>query len=100
MLPGDSSVVRITEAAELGYGALKEEVRLRRPNVVTVFLWITGIAILVMTSYVVVTWQGPVTMRDHLLLVLAGSSSVTQIAVGALIDMHTMRHRQRRKTHE
>ena len=63
----------------------------------TIFLWITGIAILVMTGYVVVTWQGPVTMRDHLLLVLAGSSSVTQIAVGALIDMHTMRYRTRKR---
>ena len=56
---------------------------------------ITGTVILVMTCYVVVTWQGPVTMRDHLLLVLAGSSSVTQIAVGALIDMHTTRHKKR-----
>jgi len=96
MLTCDSSVVRITEAAELGYGALKEEVRLRRPNVVMVFLWITGIVMLVMTVYVVVTWQGPVTMRGHLLLVLAGSSSVTQIAVGALIDMHTMRTKTRK----
>ena len=72
-----------------------KEVRLRRPNVVTIFLWITGIVILVMTGYVVVTWQGPVTMRDQLLLVLAASSSVTQIAVGALIDMHTKRHKRR-----
>jgi len=74
-------------------------VRLRRPNVVTIFLWITGIVILVMTGYVVVTWQGPVTIRDHLLLVLAGSSSVTQIAVGALIDMHTMRYTTGKKAH-
>ena len=75
---------------------MKEEVRLRRPNVVTIFLWTTGIVILVMTGYVVVTWQGPVTMRDQLLLVLAGSSSVTQIAVGALIDMHTKRYKTRK----
>lgn len=74
---------------------MKEEVRLRRPNVVTIFLWITGIVILVMTGYVVVTWQGPVTMRDQLLLVLAASSSVTQIAVGALIDMHNIQLKRR-----
>lgn len=76
---------------------MKEEVRLRRPNVVTVFLWITGIAILIMTCYVVITWQGPVTMRDHLFLLLSGSSSVTQIAVGALIDMHAMRYKTRKR---
>ena len=76
---------------------MKEEVRLRRPNVVTIFLWITGIVILVMMGYMVVTWQGPVTMRDHLLLVLAASSSVTQIAVGALIDMYTMRYKARKR---
>jgi len=77
--------------------ALKGEVKLRRPNVVTVFLWIMRVVILVMTAYVVVTWQGPVTMRDHLLLVLAASSSVTQIATGALIDMHTMRYKTRKR---
>ena len=75
---------------------MKEEVRLRRPDIATIFLWITGIVILVMTGYVVVTCQGPVTMRDHLLLVLGASSSVTQIAVGALIDMHTMRYETRK----
>lgn len=77
--------------------ALKEKVRLRRPNIVMIFLWITGILILVMTSYVAVTWQGPVTVRDHLLLVLAASSSITQIAVGALIDMYTMRYKTGKK---
>ena len=59
-----------------------------------------GIVILGMTFYVVVTWQGPVTMRDHLLLVLAGSSSLTQIVVGVLFDMHTMRYTTEKKAHE
>ena len=36
---------------------MKEEMKLKRPNVVTIFLWITGIVILVMAVYVVVTWQ-------------------------------------------
>ena len=69
--------------------------KLRRPSVGAIFLWITGIVILVMTLYVVFTWQGPVTMWDHFLLVLAGSSSVTQIAVGALVDMHTLKYKRK-----
>jgi hypothetical protein len=43
--------------------------------------------------YMLVTWEEPATMKDYILFVLAGSSSVTQIAVGALIDMHTMSYK-------
>jgi len=67
---------------------LNVEVKFRRPNVVAIFLWITGIILLILTFYMLVKWQEPASMRDYILFVLAGSSSVTQIAVGALIDMH------------
>jgi len=67
---------------------LNVEVKFRRPNVVAIFLWITGIILLILTFYMLVKWQEAASMRDCILFVLAGSSSVTQIAVGALIDMH------------
>jgi hypothetical protein len=74
---------------------LNGEFKLRRPNVVTIFLWITALALLIMTFYMLLSWQEPASIRDYILIVLAGSSCVTQIAVGALIDMHTMGHQKR-----
>jgi hypothetical protein len=74
---------------------LDGEFKLRRPNVVTIFLWITALALLVMTVYMLLTWQEPASIRDYILVVLAGSSCVTQIAVGVLLDMHSMVHQKR-----
>ncbi len=44
-----------------------------------------------MTIYMLFTWQEPASIRDYILVVLAGSSCVTQIAVGALLNMNIMK---------
>ena len=57
-------------------GVLNVEMKLRRPNVVAIFLWITGIMLLVMTFYMVFTWQESASMRDFILFLLRGKPYV------------------------
>lgn len=76
---------------------MKAEVKLRRPSIVAIWLWINGVVMLALTAYIVFTQDAG--MRDHLFLWLAGSTSVTQIVVGVLFDMHTMRYKSGRKAH-
>jgi len=47
-----------------------------------------------------VNWRGWIeNLHDMLLVLVAFSSGINAIATGALIDMHTMRHKTGRKAH-
>jgi hypothetical protein len=43
---------------------LNYKVKLRRPNIVAIFLWITGIMLMAMTFIMLVTWEEPATIKD------------------------------------
>ena len=53
-----------------------------------------GLVIIGLTIYSMVSWQGwTQNIHDTLLILVAFSSGINAIATGALIDMHTMRHK-------
>ena len=82
---------------------MKEEVKLRRPSIIATLLWALGIFLIGLTVYSLIFWEGGLTtldLHDSLLIFVAFSSGINAIATGALIDMHTMRYRTRRKVRE
>ena len=79
---------------------MKEEVKLRRPSIVATLLWAFGIFIIGLTVYSLIFWEGGLTtidLHDSLLIFVAFSSGINAIATGALIDMHTLRYKTRRR---
>ena len=82
---------------------MKEEVKVGRPSIVAMLLWAFGTFIIGLTVYSLIFWEGGLTtidLHDSLLIFVAFSSGINAIATGALIDMHTMQYRTRRKVHE
>jgi hypothetical protein len=78
---------------------LRNEMKLRRPSIVATLLWAFGIFIICLTVYSMISWRGWIeNLRDMLLVFVAFSSGVNAIATGVLIDMHTVRYKQRNST--
>ena len=78
---------------------MKEEVKLGRTSIIATLLWAFGIFIIGLTVYSLIFWEGGLTtidLHDSLLIFVAFSSGINVIATGALIDMHTMRHKTRK----
>ena len=78
---------------------MKEDVKLRRPSIIATLLWAFGIFLIGLTVYSLVFWEGGLTtidLHDSLLIFVAFSSGINAIATGALIDMHTMRHKTKK----
>ena len=76
------------------------QMKLERPSIVATLLWAFGIFIICVTVYSMVNWRGWIeNLHDMLLVLVAFSSGINAIATGALIDMHTMRHKTGRKAH-
>jgi len=63
-------------------------------------MWTFGSFIICLTVYSMVNWWDWIeNLRDILLIFVSLSSGTNAIATGALIDMHTMRHKTGRKAH-
>ena len=78
---------------------LGRAMELTRPSILATLLWALGVFVIGLTVYSLVFWEGGLTamdLRDSLLIFAAFSSGVNAIATGALIDMHTMRHKPRK----
>ena len=78
---------------------MKEEVRLGRPSIFATLLWAFGIFIIGLTVYSMINWSGGWTenLHDVLLVFVSFSTGINAIATGALIDMHTMGYKTRKR---
>ena len=78
---------------------MKEEGKLRRPSIIATLLWAFGIVIIGLTVYCMINWSDGWTenLHDILLVLVAFSTGINAIATGALIDMHTLRYKTRRR---
>jgi len=77
-------------------GVKNVSVEKRRPPMVTVFLWIMGVITIITAFQYLLTYapilaefKGGIDLFDYLITLQMISLGITQIAVGALIDMHT-----------
>ena len=78
---------------------MKEDVKLKKTSIIATLLWTFGIFIICLTVYSLIFWEGGLTtidLHDSLLIFAAFSSGINAIATGALIDMHTRRHKTRK----
>ena len=81
--------------------ALGREMEPSRPSILATLLWAFGIFIIGLTVYSMLNWRGwTENLHDMLLVFVAFSSGVNAIATGALIDMHTMRYKTRKREQE
>ena len=80
--------------------ALGKEMEPSRPSIFATLLWVFGTFIMGLTAYSLIFWEGGLTtldLHDMLLIFVAFSSGINAIATGALIDMHTMRYKTRKR---
>ena len=76
---------------------MKNDLEVERPSRFAILLWVLGILIMVVTIYAMIKWQGWIqNLNDALLVLVAFASGINSIAIGALIDMHTMRYKRKR----
>jgi len=80
--------------------ALGKEMEPSRPSIFATLLWAFGTFIFGLTVYGLIFWEGGLTtldLHDSLLIFVAFSSGINAIATGALIDMHTIRYKTRKR---
>ena len=82
-----------------GEMGLTEELEIRRPSAIVLLFWAIGFLLIGFAVYVMITWHGWIgDLKEALPVFAALISGVNAITTGALIDMHTMRYRRRKKS--
>ena len=77
---------------------MDREMEPTRPSILAMLLWAFGIFIIGLTVYSIISLQVRTeNMQDILLVLVSFSSGINAIATGALIDMHTIRYKRRKR---
>ncbi|MEM2816174.1 MAG: hypothetical protein QW056_02390 [Candidatus Bathyarchaeia archaeon] len=67
---------------------------LKRPSLLATLLWGLGFATWALTIYAIVAWHGWITsVESWLLVILSFVCGLNSMAVGFLIDMHSLEYR-------
>jgi len=70
------------------------EFELKRPRLLATLLWGLGIATWILTAYSMLTWHGWMgNIEDGLLVLVSFVCGLNAMAIGFLIDMHTLEYK-------
>lgn len=79
--------------------SLTEELEIQRPSAIVLLFWVVGFLLIGFAAYVMVTWHGWIgDLKEALPVFAALISGVNAIAIGALIDMHTIRQKRKKES--